>query len=91
MGSLKRRVARLERLRPPAPPVHPAAFEETLALMRAAAARHGVEVVVTDQASFCAAGLDVPVETAAAMLREALADVPHVGCEEEPAVRESGA
>jgi hypothetical protein len=85
MASLKLRVARLERSRPPAQPFDPALFEETLALMRAAAARHGVERIVMDQASFCAAGLGVTVEAAAEMLREALSDVINVGYEEEGA------
>jgi len=53
--------------------------------MRAAAARHGVERIVMDQASFSAASLGVPVEAAAEMLREALSDVIYVGCEEEAA------
>jgi hypothetical protein len=85
VAGLKGRVARLERSRLPAQPFDPSLFGETLALMRAAAARHGVEVVVADQASFCAAGLGVPVEAAAEMLREALSDVIYVGYEDEAA------
>ena len=80
MASLRHRVSRLEGLRPPpAPPADPEALERTLALLRACAARHGAEVIVADLASFVAAGLKMPEEAAAEMLRALLSGVVYIG------------
>ena len=80
MASLKRRVSRLEGLRPPpAPPADPEALERTLALLRACAARHGAEVILADLTSFFAAGLKMPEEAAAEMLRGLLSGVACIG------------
>ncbi len=83
MANLKRRLARLEALRAAEPPPpEPITFEEVLSwspLLRSNAARHGVEFIVTDSASFIGALTGMSDEEAAARLRDALSDVVFIG------------
>ncbi len=83
MANLKRRLARLEAMRAAEPPaLEPVTFEEVLSWtpsLRSAAARHGVEFIVADLASFLGAWLGMSEEEAAGRLRDALSDVVYIG------------